>query len=531
MRVLMLGWEFPPLITGGLGTACAGLTRALVTQGAQVDFVLPRPVDSVEVDGVRVLSPGCADLKPKSAQTLPETCPTIDQSRATPCVLKDQVEGMDVSELNRTPFLDPVPGLPPLSATKERHLEDAVSTRFGNHPYPRDTTPEPVATFLKAASGNPIRAARALEDFVLGGGTVPEEQKHMLRQMAREAWAAASEPTTQASCQVSTTDITPMQSAPPVSHADYGENLREQVERFTQFCVESLATRHFDVIHAHDWMTYEAGLALRALTGKPLVVHVHSTEFDRSGEHGNPEVLAIESRGIREADQVICVSALTRNLVVSRYAAPAERCRVIYNGVELSDDSPGPSEIRRDDRIVLYFGRITYQKGPEFFMAAAKKVLEHTSNVKFVVAGSGDQAERMIRMAAELGIGDRVLFTGFLRGRDISRVFSLADLYVMPSRSEPFGIAPLEAMSHGVPVLISKTSGVSEVLTHALKVDFWDIEDMASKIVAVLKYPPLSQHLKDHGRFEVRRITWDGAAQKCIQVYNKVSDSNRHLQP
>ena len=373
MRVLMLGWEFPPLITGGLGTACAGLTRALVTQGAQVDFVLPRPVDSVEVDGVRVLSPGCADLKPKSAQNLPETCPTIDQSRATPCVLKD--------------------------------LEDAVSTRFGNHPYPRDTTPEPVATFLKAASGNPIRAARALEDFVLGGGTVPEEQKHMLRQMAREAWAAASEPTTQASCQVSTTDITPMQSAPPVSHADYGENLREQVERFTQFCVESLATRHFDVIHAHDWMTYEAGLALRALTGKPLVVHVHSTEFDRSGEHGNPEVLAIESRGIREADQVICVSALTRNLVVSRYAAPAERCRVIYNGVELSDDSPGPSEIRRDDRIVLYFGRITYQKGPEFFMAAAKKVLEHTSNVKFVVAGSGDLASSMIEMAAETGTG------------------------------------------------------------------------------------------------------------------------------
>ena len=159
MRVLMLGWEFPPLITGGLGTACAGLTRALVTQGAQVDFVLPRPVDSVEVDGVRVLSPGCAVLKPKSAQTLPETCPTIDQSRSTPCVLKDQVEGMDVSELNRTPLLDPVPGLPPLSATEERHLEDAVSTRFENHPYPRDTTPEPVATFLKAARAKQTKRA------------------------------------------------------------------------------------------------------------------------------------------------------------------------------------------------------------------------------------------------------------------------------------------------------------------------------------------------------------------------------------
>lgn len=522
MRVLMLGWEFPPLITGGLGTACAGLTRALVDQGVEIDFVLPRPVPSAQVHGVRVLSPGCEELT-AAAKSQPQAT-TNDR----PIPVNPEYPSACPSHPNAVPqtpppLLDPIRGLPPLSPEQTHRLESMGSNQGGHLPYPLDTTPEPVATFLQTANGNPIRAAQALDEFVSRGGDVPAEQHGLLRQMAREAWAKAST-TSPASSKQSKIEIPESSEASLApGNGDYGDDLRRHVTEFTRFCMQSLADRDFDVIHAHDWMTYEAGLALRALTGKPLVVHVHSTEFDRSGNHGNPDVLAIESRGIREADRVVCVSALTRNLVVSRYGVLAERCRVIYNGVELSEDSPSPSEIRRDDRIVLYFGRITYQKGPEFFMAAAKKVLEHTSNVKFVVAGSGDQAERMIRMASELGIGDRVLFTGFLRGRDISRVFSLADLYVMPSRSEPFGIAPLEAMSHGVPVLISKTSGVSEVLTHALKVDFWDIEDMASKIVAVLKYPPLSQHLKEHGRFEVRRITWEGAAQKCIQEYDRMT--------
>ena len=525
MRVLMLGWEFPPLITGGLGTACAGLTRALVDQGVEIDFVLPRPVESRLVDGVRVLSPGCEELTSATKDESPTQ--TADQKLGIPREPPPPPRPYSsAGPASPTPpqLLDPIPGLPELNHEQTQRLESMRSNTGSHLPYPLDTTPEPVATFLQTANGNPIRAAQALDEFVSQGGEIPADQQVLLRQMARKAWAAASTPALEPKEAAATDTAEAVESVPATTPAtgDYGDDLREHVTQFTRFCVQSLAQRDFDVIHAHDWMTYEAGLALRALTGKPLVAHVHSTEFDRSGEHGNPDVLTIESRGIREADRVVCVSALTRNLVVSRYGASADRCRVIYNGVELSEDSPAPSEIRRDDRIVLYFGRITYQKGPEFFMAAAKKVLEHTSNVKFVVAGSGDQAERMIRMAAELGIGDRVLFTGFLRGRDISRVFALADLYVMPSRSEPFGIAPLEAMSHGVPVLISKTSGVSEVLTHALKVDFWDIEDMASKIVAVLKYPPLSQHLKEHGRFEVRRITWEGAAQKCIQEYERI---------
>jgi glycosyltransferase involved in cell wall biosynthesis len=202
----------------------------------------------------------------------------------------------------------------------------------------------------------------------------------------------------------------------------------------------------------------------------------------------------------------------------------------VYNGVDLEPtQGERTTGIFSKDKIVLYFGRITYQKGPEYFIYAAKRVLDLMPNVKFVVAGSGDQAKRMIELAAELGIGHKVLFTGFLRGRDIKRVFALADLYVMPSVSEPFGIAPLEAMAHQVPALISKSSGVSEVLTHALKVDFWNIDDMANKIIAVLKYPPLSKTLTEHGSFEVRKITWDGAATRCTQVYHSVIAEMRGL--
>jgi glycosyltransferase involved in cell wall biosynthesis len=280
------------------------------------------------------------------------------------------------------------------------------------------------------------------------------------------------------------------------------------------------AQEQFDVIHAHDWMTYRAGVAVSAISGKPLVVHVHSTEFDRSGEHVNQTIYDIERMGMHFASRVIAVSHLTKNIVVARYAVPAEKVEVVYNAIDFNGKGPPmPPPIRREEKLVLFLGRITMQKGPEYFLAAAKKVLEVMDNVRFIMAGSGDMARRAIELAAEMGIGQKVLFTGFLRGKDVERVFRMADLYVMPSVSEPFGIAPLEALSNNVPVIISKQSGVSEVLTHALKVDFWDIDDMANKVVAVLRHPPLSQTLREHGSFELRKLTWDGAAAKCVQAY------------
>jgi glycosyltransferase involved in cell wall biosynthesis len=311
--------------------------------------------------------------------------------------------------------------------------------------------------------------------------------------------------------------------------AAYEGDMHAAAERYARLCVALVRTDRggdaggFDCIHAHDWMTFPAGIALAHVTGKPLVIHVHSTEFDRSGENVDQRVYNIERRGMHAAARVICVSNLTQSICVRRYGVDPGKCQVVYNGVDNEAAQPRPEgggdRIEAKDRIVLFLGRITMQKGPEYFIRAAKRVLEKEPNAKFVVAGSGDMAIRMIEEAAYLGIGSRVLFTGFLRGRDVDRIYRMADVYVMPSVSEPFGIAPLEAMRNDVPVIISKQSGVSEVLTHALKVDFWDIDEMANKIVAVLRHPPLGQTLREHGSFELRRLTWDGAAQRCVRVY------------
>jgi glycogen(starch) synthase len=304
---------------------------------------------------------------------------------------------------------------------------------------------------------------------------------------------------------------------------DYSGDLYEEVHRYASVAAELAAEEDFDVIHAHDWMTYPAGIAVAEMTGKPLVVHVHSTEFDRSGENVNQTVYDIEREGMERADKVIAVSHLTKSTIISRYGIPADKVEVVYNGVERSRVCPlTKMSIKRDEKLVLFLGRITMQKGPEYFLQAARKVLEVMSNVKFVMAGSGDMMYRAVEMAAGLGIGQKVLFTGFLRGDDVSRIYRMADLYVMPSVSEPFGIAPLEALDNDVPAIISKQSGVSEVLQHVLKVDFWDVNEMANKIVAVLKYPSLQMTLRNHGNFEVRKLRWKDAARHCLRVYREM---------
>jgi glycosyltransferase involved in cell wall biosynthesis len=271
-------------------------------------------------------------------------------------------------------------------------------------------------------------------------------------------------------------------------------------------------------------MTYPAGLAVAGIKGVPLVIHVHSTEFDRSGLHVDQRIYDIERRGMHGAMKIIAVSTLTKNLITHHYGIDQSKVEVVYNAIETNGNGAFDEEqykIHKDEKIVLFLGRITMQKGPEYFLAAAKKVLEVMDNVKFVMAGSGDMIRRTIEMAASIGIGHKVLFTGFLRGSDVEKVFKMADLYVMPSVSEPFGIAPLEAMSHDVPVIISKQSGVSEVVQHALKVDFWDINEMANKIIAVLKHPPLAQTMRQHGSFEIRRMSWVDAARACVGVYEQ----------
>ncbi|MBU3684365.1 MAG: glycosyltransferase [Phycisphaerales bacterium] len=538
-KVVMLGWEFPPFITGGLGTACHGLTKALDSLGAQVTFVLPKGVAGDHASHVELLAPGLNEARGPELRAGGGPAPAgVERRKAD-----RGVGARTVAAAAAIPTTRPAPPKPDPVALRAQlgraiRLVTAPFVASGAYENPAARV---LLERLATASAAPPRLLRpgVLAEAAAAPASEGDELLHGLDEPSRqevlsllEAWEryGAEDPGAVAEM---VEMIRAVRSAVPESNGrgagvslrrggtapDYSGDLLAQSEAYARFVVERCRDMDFDVIHAHDWLTYPAGIALARVTGRPLVVHVHSTEFDRSGEHVNQAVYNIERRGMHAAVKVVTVSMLTRNICANRYAVPVAKCDVVYNGVDLDPRSAGLTTIGRRDRIVLYFGRITMQKGPEYFVQAAKRVLEKVEDVKFVVAGSGDQAQRMISLAAELGIGHKVLFTGFLRGKDIPRVFSMADLYVMPSVSEPFGIAPLEALGHRVPVLISRQSGVSEVLVNALKVDFWDVDDMANKIIAVLRHPPLQRTLVDHGFDEVRGLTWEGAAKRCISVY------------
>ncbi len=477
LRILMLGWEFPPFISGGLGTACYGLTRALDAAGHEVLFVLPKPITGDTASHVQLLSPDAP-----AAATEPERAQEAQSTTRTTTHIEREKVARRLEEFKNVRFMDVPAGTSYLSPYGEGSPGEAARVEVIEERWLRE---------LAALRAGGVEIT---EDILASVGVDPRLAADWLRR----------------------------------PNDDYGGDMVRDAQRYAAMALSMCRRKKFDVIHAHDWMTYPAGMALARATGRPLVVHIHSTEFDRSGEHVNQRIYDIERRGMHAAVRVIAVSYLTRKICTSRYGISGDKIEVVYNGVEWAGYEPRPNlSISPKERIVLFLGRITMQKGPEYFVAAAKRVLEKIPNVKFVVAGSGDMARRMIEQAAALGIGHKVLFTGFLRGADVKRVFRMADCYVMPSVSEPFGIAPLEAICNDVPVIISKQSGVAEVLTHALKVDFWDIDEMANMIVAVLRYPPLSQTLRRHGALEVRGLTWDGAAQRCAQVYGDAIEEFR----
>jgi len=482
MRILMLGWEFPPFIAGGLGVACYGLTKALDRTGHEVVFILPRPVDRSHSSHIKLLSPdgirrGSRSRRGRRATAVPPPEQDATASRVEPepdswsmDYLHSEFQNVVFKGVNAS-FSSPYPTFTPGQAGIETDSDAAPAS-----PEPGAETAPPVSD--SAAPAGPLS--------ILG---------------------------------------------PPGRASNYSGDLVGDAERYARLVVAMARYESFDVIHAHDWLTYPAGIALAKVTGKPLVVHVHSTEFDRSGDDVHQQLYDIERRGMHTADRVLAVSAYTKSLCEGRYGVDPAKVDIVYNGIDRDSDQPPPgAQIASQDKLVLFLGRITMQKGPEYFIAAAKRVLEKVDNVKFVIAGSGDMATRMIELAAAMGIGHKVLFTGFLRGRDVERVFRMADCYVMPSVSEPFGIAALEAIHHDVPVIISKQSGVSEVLKHVLKVDFWDTDEMANMIVAVLRHPPLSQTLREHGPFELRWLTWDGAAEKCVNAYAKAIQHRLALQ-
>ena len=445
MRVLMFGWEFPPHISGGLGTACFGMTQALAKKGAEIIFVLPRVESgSGQSDFLRLRGASGTPVTPMLAESMAQT--------------GHKLWG---SSIRCLPVESPL------------------------MPY---LTPQSYAEALECLRQEPEGAASPK-------ASAPRKGK--------------------ADHQDDTTFEL---------HGGYGPDLMTEVQRYSRLAAAIAVQEKFDVIHVHDWMTYPAGMLAKALTGKPLVAHIHATEYDRSGLNINEHVAGIERAGLHAADLVVAVSRLTRKTVIEHYGVLPEKVVVVYNAVARHEAERSylvPQRIRHEKR-VLFLGRVTFQKGPEYFMEAARLVLQKIPNVRFFMAGSGDMLPALIRRAGQLRMGRRFHFAGFLRGDDVDRMFALSDLYVMPSVSEPFGITPLEAMLYDVPVLLSRQSGVSEVLEHALKADFWDTRDMADKICAVLRYPCLAAELVKNCREEMKSIRWENAADQLLTIYRDV---------
>lgn len=421
MKVLMFGWEFPPHISGGLGTACYGMTKGLAENGVDVLFVMPSASGDEDQTNVKIINASDVEFR--------------------------QVTH-DVKEfLGKVQFL-----------------------HIGSNMIPY-VSPEEFTEMVEQEQ------LRQRDDFKVEFG-----KKYRFS-------------------------------------GKYGKNLMEEVARYAMVAAEIAMNNSFDVIHAHDWLTYYAGIAAKKVSGKPLVVHVHATEYDRTGENVNTLVYDIEKAGMEAADKVITVSDLTRNIVVNRYGIDPSKVVTVHNAVDFEGRDSVEVERSVKDKVVTFLGRITFQKGPEYFIEAAALVLKKCDNVRFVMAGSGDMLNKCIRHVAKLGIADRFHFTGFLRGADVQKMFALSDVYVMPSVSEPFGISPLEAMRTNVPTIISKQSGVAEVLKYAIKVDFWDINAMADAIYGLLKYPAVSSFAARAGLDEVNALKWTGAAAKIKKVY------------
>ncbi len=308
----------------------------------------------------------------------------------------------------------------------------------------------------------------------------------------------------------------------------YPDNIIEEINNYSIVAGVISRTIPCDVIHSHDWLTYPAGIHAKNVTGKPLVIHVHATDFDRSRGNVNPTVFGIEKDGMENADHIITVSDLTRRTVIDKYGISPDKVTTVHNAViPLSDELLNLPRREKKDKVITFLGRITMQKGPEYFVEAAAKVLQKNRNIRFVMAGSGDMMDDMIRLAAKRNIADRFHFTGFLRGRQVYEMLADSDVYVMPSVSEPFGISPLEAMEMGVPSIISKQSGCAEILDYVIKTDYWDIDAMADAIHALVSYPGLHNMLRDKGIEEIHRITWEKAGKKVIDIYRQVIDNRR----
>lgn len=421
MKVLMFGWEFPPYISGGLGTACFGLTQGLLAKGADITFVLPKLVGPTAPGPMKIVGANHVHLRYASA----------------------------------------------IKKLQEKELK-----------------------FVEVFS--------SLKPYLTETSYVQQMEQFRDQEIARRF---------------------PNPGLVDVS-SDYSGNLIDEVGRYATIGAILGADEEHDVIHAHDWMTFLAGIEAKKQSKKPLVVHVHSTEFDRSGDSPNPDIYWIEKQGMDAADYIIAVSQRTKDIIVQRYHQQADKVTVVHNAIT---KEPGIAKENAGkllkEKIVLFLGRVTVQKGPDYFLEAASIVHKKLKNVRFVMAGVGDMLPRMIERAAALRIHDRFHFTGFLRGVERERIFAMSDVYVMPSVSEPFGLTPYEVMKYGVPVILSKQSGITEVVENAIKVDFWDIQKLAGAIISVLTDSQVSQSLSEGSAREWAEVDWSTAADKVNDLY------------
>ena len=426
MKVLMFGWEFPPHISGGLGTACYGLTKGLTELGGvDILFVVPKAFGDEAQTGIQLIGTNNVALNQKEIQ--------FDGTQK-------KINYLEVDS-------------PIIPYTSEDEFWKLKSGKYSKN-----------TRFIQTGEGHKI-------DF----------------------------------------------------SGSYERNLFQEIKNYALVSEIIAKNNPFDIIHAHDWLAYPAGIAAKNVSGKPLIIHVHSTEFDRSKGNVNPTVYAIEREGMENATKIIAVSKLTMNTIIEKYHISPKKVVTVYNAVEpLTPIKKTINKKGITEKVVTFLGRITTQKGPEYFIEAANLVLKKMNDVRFVMAGSGDLMDAMIARAAELKITDKFHFTGFLQGDDVPRMFEMTDVFIMPSISEPFGIVPLEAMQSGVPVIISNQSGVAEIVDNAMKIDFWDTNAMADAIYGLLNYPSLSKMLKKEGKKEVRNLKWKSSAEKVYKVYKNV---------
>ncbi len=425
MRVLMFGWEFPPHISGGLGTACYGLTKGLSHfEDIKILFVIPKAYGDEDKTNVNIVDAGDINISDR--------------------------------EVNYKGFFKKI---------------NFIEVESNIIPY---TSPEEYDRLIS-------------------------EYRSSRKKFVRTTFSGKLD-----------------------FSGGYGSNLFQEIANYAAVASVIGVSYDFDIIHAHDWLTFPAGAAAKRISGKPLIIHVHATEFDRSGGDVNPVVYQIERNGMEAADRIIAVSNLTRNTIIEKYNINPDKVITVYNAVEPITDKYIGLNKKYQDKIVTFLGRITLQKGPEYFIEAAYEVLKRRKDVRFVMGGSGELLNRMITRVAALRMGDKFHFTGFLRGDYVYQLYSLSDVYVMPSVSEPFGISRLEALQSNLPVIISRQSGVSEILRHAIKIDFWDIHAMADAIYGILSYEGLYKMFSKYAREEVDSLKWENTAFNVKQIYESL---------